>query len=88
MKKKDFIWIFASILLLSVLALLIVLPRNTRDPDAILAPNPAEPSEELSVFSKQDSGEILAESVLGKRVQTTDEEKAGIEADMQEISSF
>ena len=34
------------------------------------------------------SVDVLDESVLGKRVQTTAEEKAGIEAEMQEISKL
>lgn len=88
MKKKDLIWIFASIVLLSVVSLLIFLPRNTKDSDDVLAPNTTESSEEMHVFPKQDSGDVLAENVMGKRVQTTDEEKAGIEADMQEISKL
>ena len=88
MKKKDFIWIFASIVLSAAVALLIFLPRNTKDPDDIPAPNTTESSEEMPVFSKQDSGEILAESVLGKNDQTTGEETAGIEADMQEIGKL
>ncbi len=88
MKKNDLIWIFASVILLSVAALLIFLPHSPKDSDYILAPNITEDSEEMPVFSKQDSSDILAESVLGKRVQTTDEEKTGIEADMQEISKL
>lgn len=42
----------------------------------------------MPVSPKQDSGDAPAESVLGKRVQTTDEEKTDIEADMQEISKL
>ena len=85
---KGFIWIFASIILLSAVALLLFLPRNTKAPDDILTPNTTESSEEMPVFSKQDSGEILAESVPGKNDQTTGEEKNGIEADMQEIGKL
>ena len=88
MKKKDFVRIFASIVLLSVVALLIFLLHNTKDSDDILSPNTTESSEEMPVSPKQDSGDAPAESVLGKRVQTTDEEKADIEADMQEISKL
>ena len=88
MKKKDFIWIFASIVLLSAVALLIVLPRNAKNSDDILAPNTIDSSEEIPAFSKQDSGDIPAERVLGKEIQITDGEKAGIEADMQEISKL
>ena len=86
MKKKDFIWIFASIVLSAAVALLIFLPRSTKGPDDILAPDIAESSEEIPVFTGQDSGDIPAESVLGKNVQTTDGEKAGIETDLREIS--
>ena len=75
MKKKDFVRIFASIVLLSVVALLIFLLHNTKDSDDILSPNTTESSEEMPVSPKQDSGDAPAESVLGKRVQTTDEEK-------------
>ena len=88
MKKRDFIWIFASIVLLSAVALLIVLPRSAKDSDVILAPNTIDSSEVIPVFSKQDSGDIPAERVLGKEIQITDGEKAGIEADMQEISKL
>ena len=58
---------------------------NTAD---ILAANSAESSEELPVFSGQDLGELLAESVPGKMVQTTGEEKAGIEAELREIGKL
>ena len=85
---KGFIWIFASIVLLWVDALLLFLPRNTKAPDDILTPNTTESSEEMPVFSEQDSGEILAESVPGKNDQTTGEGKNGIEADMQEIGKL
>ncbi len=88
MKKNDFIWVFASIVLLSVVAFLIFLPRNTEDPDDISALNTTERSKEIPVYSKQNPGDILAESALGKRVQTTDEERAGIEADMREINKL
>ena len=88
MKKKDIIWAFASIVLLSAVVLLIFLPRNTKDSGDILSPNNTDRSKDIPEFSKQDSSDILAESVLGKRVQITDEEKAGIEADMQEISKL
>ena len=88
MKKKDYIWIIASIILLLAAALLIFPPHNTKDSDDIPAPNTTESSEEMQVFPKQDSGDVLAESGLGKKIQTTEEEKAGIEADMQEISKL
>lgn len=55
MKKKDLIWIFASVILLAVAALLIFLPRSPKDSDDILALNTTENSEEMPVFSKQDS---------------------------------
>ena len=88
MKKKDYIWIIASIILLLAAALLIFPPHNTKDSDDIPAPNTTESSEEMQIFPKQDSGDVLAESGLGKKIQTTEEEKAGIEADMQEISKL
>ena len=86
MKKKDFIWFFASIVLSAAVALLIFLPRSTKGSDDILAPDIAESSEEIPVFTGQDSGDIPAESVLGKNVQTTGGEKAGIETDLRAIS--
>lgn len=88
MKKKDFIWILASIILSSVVALLIFLPRSAKGPDDIPATNPADRSEEMPVSPEQHSGDLLAESALGKRVPTTDGEKAGMEADMQEIGKL
>lgn len=88
MKKNYLIWIIASMVLLSALALLMFLPRNTGNPDDLLAANPADRSEETPVLSKRDPGDLFAESALGKRVQTTDEEKAGLEADMREIGKL
>ena len=85
MKKKDLIWIISSIVLLSAVALLIVLPRNAKDPEDIPAPNAAESSEEVPASPRQDPGDMLAESAPGKQVRTTDAEKAGMEADMREI---
>ena len=88
MKKNCFIWIIASIVLFSTVVFLMLLPRNTRNPDDLLAPDPADRSEETPVFPKRDPGDLFAESALGKRVQTTDEEKAGLEADMREIGKL
>ena len=88
MKKKDLIWIIASIILSLSVALLIFLPRSKKDPDVILAPNTADDSEEISAFSEQDAADMLAESALGKRVQITDGEKACIEAEMRAIGKL
>ena len=88
MKKKDFIWILASIILSSVIALLIFLPRSAKAPNDIPATNPAGRSEETPVSAEQHSGDLPAENALGKRVPTTDGEKAGMEADMQEIGKL
>ncbi len=85
MKKKDFIWVFASIILLSAIALLMFLPRNAKGPGDTYAPNTAESFEEMPVYSKQDPDDILAESALGKRVPATEGEKAGMEAELLEI---
>ena len=88
MKKKDFIWIIATVVLSLIAALLLLLPRSTKGPDHTLAPNTADRSEETTVFSEQASGDILAESALGKRVRTTDGEKAGIEAELRAIGKL
>ncbi len=88
MKKKEFIWIIASLVLLCAVALLMFLPRGTKGREDILAPNTPDSSEEVSAFTKQDPVDILAESVPDKRVQTTVAEKAGIEADMREIGKL
>ena len=76
----------ASIVLLSAVALLIFLPRRAKDSDAILAPNNTNSSKAIPVFFKQAPGDLPAGRVLGKEIQITDGEKAGIEADLQEIS--
>ena len=72
----------------SVVVLLIFLPRSTGAADDIPASNAAERSEAMPVYARQDPGDVLAESALGRRVPTSDAEKAGIEADMQIISRF
>lgn len=63
-----------------------VLPGEpTAESSDILAPHSNDSSEEMPESSGQDSGELLADTVLGKMVRTTGEEKAGIEAEMLEI---
>lgn len=88
MKKNDLIWIFASVLLLSVAAFLIFLPHSAKDNADKPAFDPDEKVIEIPAFSEQDSDDVLAESSPGKRVQTTAEEEAGIEADMQAIGKL
>ena len=57
----------------------------TAESSDILAPHSTDNSEETPVSSGQDSGELLADTVLGKMIRITGEEKAGIEAEFMEI---
>ena len=53
-----------------------------------LAPHSIDSSEEMPVSSGQEPGELLDDSVLGIRVRTTGEEKAGIEAEFRKIGEL